>query len=64
MSTNSTKPMEIEDRTFRFSLRIIKLCRHLDIKPGVKRNLGNQLFRAGTSIGANVEEARAAYSRS
>lgn len=57
------KPADIGDRTFSFSLRIVKLCMKLSEKPGVGRTLGNQLLRAGTSIGANVEEGRAAQSR-
>jgi four helix bundle protein len=32
-------------------------------KSGVSRMLGKQLFRAGTSIGANVEEAQGGQSR-
>lgn len=56
-------PEEIAGRTYRFALRVVNLCRHLDGKPGVKRTLSGQLLRAGTSVGANVEEARAAYSR-
>src|SRR5262249_18514856 len=31
--------------------------------PGPRRQLANQLFNAGSSIGANLEESRAAYSR-
>src|SRR5262249_49263264 len=45
------------------ALRVVRLCVHLDAAPGVKRTLGNQLLRSGTSIGANVEEAHAAHSR-
>jgi four helix bundle protein len=56
-------PEEIAGRTYRFALRVVRLCRHLDGKPGVKRVLSVQLLRSGTSIGANVEEAQAAYSR-
>jgi four helix bundle protein len=54
---------EIQSRTFEFAVRIIKLCRHLDEKPGVGRTIGRQLLRAGTSIGANVEEAQAGQSK-
>ena len=50
-------------RTFNFAVRIIKLARFLDKKPGVPRTLANQLLRAGTSIGANVEEAQGSQSR-
>jgi four helix bundle protein len=44
-------------------VRIVKLCRYLEEKPGVRRTLANQLLRAGTSIGANIEEAVAGQSR-
>ncbi len=57
------EPLEIEERTYRFALRVVRLCVHLDETPGAKRTLGNQLLRSGTSIGANVEEAHAAHSR-
>ena len=53
---------DIKERTFEFALRIIKLCQHLDKKPGVPRTLSYQLLKAGTSIGA-VEEAQAGQSR-
>ena len=55
--------MEIQERTFEFAIRIVKLCRYLDEKPGVKRILSNQLLRSGTSVGANIEEAQAGQSR-
>ncbi|MGB0991563.1 MAG: four helix bundle protein [Akkermansiaceae bacterium] len=55
--------VDITDRTFAFSLRIVKLCRILDASPGTNRTLANQLLRSGTSIGANVEEAQAAQSK-
>jgi four helix bundle protein len=57
------KPRDIVVRTFDFAVRTIKLCQHLDQKPGVNRTLGQQLLRCGTSIGSNVEEAQAAESR-
>ncbi len=54
---------DIKERTFEFALRIIKLCQHLDKKPGVPRTLSYQLLKAGTSVGANVEEPQAGQSR-
>ena len=54
---------DIEKRTFDFSIRIVKLCQHLEERQGVSRTLGRQLLRAGTSIGANVEEAQAGQSK-
>lgn len=57
------KTRDIEKRTFDFSIRVVKLCQHLDEKQGVGRTIGKQLIRAGTSIGANVEEAQAGQSK-
>ncbi len=54
---------DIKEKTFEFALRIIKFCQHLDKKPGVPRTLSYQLLKAGTSVGANVEEAQAGQSR-
>jgi four helix bundle protein len=58
----SSKPFDICDRTFQFSIRIINLCSFLGEIPGITRDLSKQLIRSGTSIGANVEESRAAQS--
>jgi len=55
---------DIRERTFQFAVRIVKLCQHLDQKPAVPRTLSNQLLKAGTSVGANVEEAQGGQSRS
>lgn len=54
------KPAEgqerLEDRTYRFALRIVNLVKVLP-ESTVGRRLGDQVLRSGTSIGANVEEA-------
>ena len=60
--TKTKNYIPIEDRTLDFALRVIKLCQVLDEKPGANRTLSNQLLRSATSIGANVEESRAAQS--
>lgn len=44
-------------------MRVVKLCQVLDAAPGTSRTLANQLLRSGTSIGANVEEAKSGQSR-
>jgi four helix bundle protein len=54
---------DIRERTFDFAVRIVKLCQRLDKIPGVPRTLSNQLLKAGTSVGANVEEAQGGQSR-
>jgi four helix bundle protein len=41
----------------------VNLCQHLDERQGVNRTLGRQLLRAGTSVGANVEESQAGQSK-
>lgn len=54
---------DLPQRTFALACRVVRLCRTLDMKPGVSRTLANQLLRSGTSIGANVEEGQASQSR-
>ena len=51
----------IETMTFNFALEIIKLCKKL--KENKEYQFNNQLFRSGTSIGANVHEAESAFSK-
>ena len=58
-----TEPQPITERTFNFSVRVVKLAQYLDKTPGVPRTLAGQLLRSGTSIGANVEEAQGGQSR-
>src|ERR1041385_5656985 len=53
---------DIKERTFRFGVRIMNLSTHLPENRSGKI-VGNQVLRSGTSIGANVEEAQASYSR-
>jgi len=57
----SDKPNLIVDLTFGFSLKIIAFSELLESKR--KYNMANQLFKSGTSIGANVKEARGAESK-
>jgi four helix bundle protein len=57
----SGKPNLIVDLTFSFSLKIIEFTEILESKR--KYNMANQLFKSGTSIGANVREAQGAESK-
>ena len=52
----------IQEKSFQFAVRIVKLCRHLQTE---KKEfiLSKQLLRSGTSIRANVAEAQQAQSR-
>ena len=52
----------ITDRAFDFAVRITKLCTFLDKQAGTPRLIAAQLFRSGTSIGANLEESQSAQS--
>ena len=56
---NKTK---LKKRVYAFALKILKL---IDSLPNKKpyQSLGDQLLRAGTSIGANIIEAQAASSK-
>jgi len=59
----SEPPQEIGQRAFAFAVRVVKLCRAMEKKPGVSRTLANQLLRSGTSVGANLEESKGGQSR-
>lgn len=63
MKNGGQEPRPILERTFEFAVRIVKLCVYLDAKRGTPRVLGPQILRAGTSVGANVEEAQGAQSK-
>ncbi len=56
------KQIDIRDRAFQFAVRIVKLCKYLEKSSEVSRSVISQLIRAGTSIGANLEEAKAGQS--
>jgi four helix bundle protein len=62
MSTYLDKPFDICERTFQFSVRIVNLCSFLSETPGAARELSKQQIRSGNSIGANLEESKAAQS--
>jgi four helix bundle protein len=53
----------IRERTFQFSCTLVNFCREIETFSSVKSHVTTQLIQSGTSIGANVEEAKAAYSR-
>src|SRR4030067_2994911 len=51
----------VKDKGYAFALRVITLARSL--RERKEYELASQVLRAGTSIGANVEEALAGISR-
>jgi four helix bundle protein len=57
-----TPPWDIRERSFLFSRDIVKSCCRLARQPDCRR-ISDQLLDAGTSVGANAEEAKGAYSR-
>ena len=52
----------VKEKSFRFAVRIVKLCKFLQEE---KREyiMSKQLLRSGTSIGANTAESQQAQSR-
>jgi len=56
-------PPDLPERTFAFACDIIRLYQRLTIIPRFPPSIARQVLDAGTSIGANVEEGRAAASR-
>jgi len=57
------KPFNIHDRLLEFAVDIVRTAQHLHTKGSIGRALSYQLLSAGTSAGANAEEADAASSR-
>ena len=51
----------IEVLSYEFAIEIVKLCKRL--KELNEYEFKNQLFRSGTSIGANVTEAETSFSK-
>lgn len=52
----------LQDKCMNFSVRIVNLARFLRTERQ-EFNIANQIFRSGTSIGANVAEAQSAISK-
>jgi len=57
------QPQDIRERAFKFTCDLFDYCEELTTLPGMARRVAYQLFDAGGSVGANLEEAKAAYSR-
>ncbi len=60
---SSGKIKDIRERAFAFAVRIVKLCQYLEKNSSIGKTLINQLLKAGTSVGANLEEAQAGQSK-
>ncbi len=60
---DASTPYNIEDRSFLFACRVLVLCEALIRRRGVPELLGGQLAKAGTSVGANLQEATGGQSK-
>jgi len=49
--------LNIKERSFRFAVRVVNLCKILETQDRVSKTLANQLLRSGTSIGAYYGES-------
>ncbi len=56
------KPQDIGERVFHFAVRVLKMTQSLP-KTYVNIAIINQIIRSATSIGANIEEARGAHTK-
>lgn len=52
-----------QSRGFRFACDVVRAYTKLAALPGLPIHLARQFLRAGTSIGANLDEAKGAHSR-
>lgn len=53
---------KISERLLDYGVTVVRICNELN-KTAIGMHIGNQLLRAGTSAGANYEEACGAQSR-
>lgn len=60
---SGVKIIDIRERTFAFAVRVVKLCKYLEKSSDVAKSVINQLLDAGTSVGANLEEAQAGQTK-
>ncbi len=60
-SVKPQQPFDIYPRTFQYGVRVVKLVDHLP-RTLAGTEIGRQLLRSGTSVGANVQEAGSAES--
>src|SRR5436190_7007495 len=62
LPVRSMTPKELKDRTKRFAVDVIRLCRELPVTLD-GRTVGHQLIRCGTSVAANYRASCRARSR-
>ena len=54
---------DLKERSFGFAVRIIQICGFIQNNHRSVKVIANQMIRSGTSIGANIEEAKGAQSK-
>ena len=59
----ASHPSDLRERVFEFVCAVVVFCRELSKETGVDRQIAWQPAAAATSVGSNLEEAKAAYSR-
>src|ERR1035437_5525603 len=57
------KPRDIQERSFEFAVRVLRMTKYLS-RNSINNTLINQIVRSATSIGANIEEAQGAHTKS
>jgi four helix bundle protein len=60
---DSMADQTIQDRSYEFACRVIRLVDYIGRKSLVLRTIARQVLKSGTSVGANLEEASAAQSK-
>jgi four helix bundle protein len=61
--TPSGKPFDIHERLLLFACDIVRVVQFLHTRGPIARRISYQILDAGTSVGANAEEADGASSR-
>jgi len=62
-NVEKTATGSIQERSFQFACRIVRLHQYLNRSQGTARTLAGQILRSGTSVGANLQEATAGQSK-
>ena len=57
------KDHDIYDRVFEFACRVLRMDQALSRNRRINRNAMNQLVRAASSVGSNLEEAKAGQTK-
>src|SRR5688572_31396296 len=63
MSMAQPPLVDYQTRSFNFACEIVRFYRQISRQADVPAPIARQLLRAGSSIGANLEEAKSAQSR-